>query len=138
MTATQRTQAVADLAWAGRHEQAIAAATAALKRKTVDADERMTPACAEAIRAAVADPRDRTGFFLCYRNIFMGRWIRHCALYPSWQLRLLKAGHVRYRKEGHGQREVMTGRAGFIAVARARCGGFGRHCGSRVANVTDW
>ena len=40
--AQSRPQAVADLAWAGQHEQAVAAATAALKLKTLDADERMT------------------------------------------------------------------------------------------------
>jgi len=39
----QRTaQTIADLAWAGQHEQAVAAATAPLKRKTLDADARMT------------------------------------------------------------------------------------------------
>jgi hypothetical protein len=37
-------------------------------------------------------------------------------LYPTWQLRLLKAGHVRYKKEGHGQREIMIGRAGYITA----------------------
>ncbi|MGE5105820.1 MAG: hypothetical protein ACM3NZ_13810, partial [Betaproteobacteria bacterium] len=42
MKTTTRTQTAADFAWAGQHEQAIAAATAALKRKTIDADERMT------------------------------------------------------------------------------------------------
>jgi hypothetical protein len=30
-------------------------------------------------------------------------------MYPSYQLRLLKLGEVRYRKEGHGQREVTDG-----------------------------
>jgi signal transduction histidine kinase/CheY-like chemotaxis protein/tetratricopeptide (TPR) repeat protein len=35
-------QQVADLAWAGQHEQAIASASAALKRKTLAATERMT------------------------------------------------------------------------------------------------
>jgi hypothetical protein len=35
------TQQIADLAWAGQHEQAIAAASC-LKRKTLAADERMT------------------------------------------------------------------------------------------------
>ncbi len=35
-------QQIADLAWAGQHEQAIAAATAALKRKTLAADDRMS------------------------------------------------------------------------------------------------
>jgi len=41
-TTMQRTQAVGDLAWAGQHEQAIAAATAALARKSLRADDRMT------------------------------------------------------------------------------------------------
>ena len=36
------TQRIADLAWAGQHEQAIAAASAALEREALDADERMT------------------------------------------------------------------------------------------------
>jgi glycosyltransferase involved in cell wall biosynthesis len=80
-----------------------------------DADERCTEACGEAIRAAVASSGPHVGFFLCYRNIFLGRWIKRCTLYPTWQLRLLKVGHVRYRKEGHGQREVMSGSAGYIA-----------------------
>ena len=35
-------QQIADLAWAGQHERAIAAATAALRRKTLAADERMS------------------------------------------------------------------------------------------------
>src|SRR5258708_33115 len=35
-------QQIADLAWGGQHEQAIAAATAALKRKTLAAADRMT------------------------------------------------------------------------------------------------
>ncbi|HEY4137869.1 MAG TPA: hypothetical protein VGN65_05420, partial [Casimicrobiaceae bacterium] len=38
----QHTQTVADLAWAGKHEQAIATATKAIKRKSLTADERMT------------------------------------------------------------------------------------------------
>ena len=35
-------QQIADLAWAGQHEQAIAVATSALARKSVESDERMT------------------------------------------------------------------------------------------------
>lgn len=80
----------------------------------VDADERITPACAEAIQAAVESPGDKVGFFLCYKNFFLDRWMKHCSLYPSWQLRLLKKGHVRYIKEGHGQKEVTEGALGYI------------------------
>jgi glycosyltransferase involved in cell wall biosynthesis len=80
----------------------------------VDADERITPRCAEAIKHAVTSPGPHDGFFVCYRNIFLGRWIRHCKMFPTWQLRVLRVGRVRYRKEGHGQREVMDGSAGYI------------------------
>ena len=80
----------------------------------LDADERCTLACAQSIRSAVANPTGNVGFFLCYRNMFLGRWIKRCTLYPTWQLRLLKVGNVRYRKEGHGQRELMTGPSGYI------------------------
>lgn len=96
----------------------------------VDADERITPACALAIQSAIRNPAlhraegsgagpqseiQPVGFFLSSRSFFMGRWIKHCTLYPSWQLRLLKAGRVRFQKEGHGQREVADGPLGYIA-----------------------
>lgn len=81
----------------------------------LDADERCVPNCAAAIRQAVLRPEDKVGFFLTCRNFFLGRWIKRCTLYPSWQLRLLKRGCVRYRKEGHGQREVTDGPLGYIA-----------------------
>lgn len=80
----------------------------------VDADERITPACASTIQEAVKAPGDKAGFYLTCRNFFMDRWIKHCTLYPSWQLRLLKKGFVRYRKEGHGQREVTDRPLGYI------------------------
>ncbi len=82
----------------------------------LDADERCTPECAEAIDAAVTNPAGHVGFFMCCRNMFLGRWIKHCTMYPTWQLRLLKQGQVRYQKEGHGQREVLDGSAGYISA----------------------
>ncbi len=80
----------------------------------VDADERITPACLEAIQEAITNPGERVGFFLAPRNLFLGRWLRRCTFYPSWQLRLLKHGQVRFQKEGHGQREMTSGPLGYI------------------------
>jgi glycosyltransferase involved in cell wall biosynthesis len=82
----------------------------------MDADERSTGPFADAIAATVAEPHGCDGYFVCYRNMFLGKWIRRSTMYPSWQLRLLRSGRVRYRKEGHGQREVMEGLAGYIRV----------------------
>lgn len=80
----------------------------------LDADERCNAGCAAAIREAVTSPRDHVGFYLTYRNFFLDRWIKHCTLYPTWQLRLLKLGAVRFQKEGHGQREVAEGQLGYV------------------------
>jgi glycosyltransferase involved in cell wall biosynthesis len=81
----------------------------------LDADEHCNVECQRGIRRATAEPGECVGFHLTCRNWFLGRWIKHCTLYPSWQLRLLKLGEVRYRKEGHGQREVTDGPLGYIS-----------------------
>ncbi len=80
----------------------------------LDADERVDAECASAITRAVSGDGPEVGYYLTCRNMFLGRWIRHCTLYPSWQLRLLKQGQVRYRKEGHGQREVTDGPLAYL------------------------
>jgi len=80
----------------------------------LDADERCNQNCADAIGSAVANPEEKVGFYLTCRNYFLGRWIKHCTMYPSWQLRLLKYGKVSYLKEGHGQREVANGPLGYL------------------------
>jgi glycosyltransferase involved in cell wall biosynthesis len=75
----------------------------------VDADEFCTPALLEEIARFVADPGECVGGFVAGKNYFLGRWLKYSTMYPSYQLRLLKRGHVRFRKEGHGQREVTDG-----------------------------
>ena len=80
----------------------------------LDADERCTLPLAEEITARIATANEFAGYYLTCKNYFLGRWIRRCTLYPSWQLRLLRHGAVRYRKEGHGQREVTDGNLGYI------------------------
>ena len=80
----------------------------------LDADERSTDAYAAAVREAVTNPGEHVGYYMCYRNMFLGRWIKRSTLYPSWQLRLFKRGRLRFRKEGHGQREVTDGPLTYI------------------------
>jgi glycosyltransferase involved in cell wall biosynthesis len=80
----------------------------------LDADERIPDDCARAMRQAILSDSGHAGYYLTYRNWFMGKWIKHCTLYPSWQLRLFKLGECRYKKEGHGQREVTNGSLGYI------------------------
>ena len=81
----------------------------------LDADERVNDKCRQGIVDAIGSQSEHVGYFLTCTNFFLNRPIPRCTLYPSWQLRLLKLGEVRYRKEGHGQREVTTGSLEYIA-----------------------
>lgn len=68
--------------WAAHHNWALA--TIDFQHPWIfylDADERMTPALEEEIRAIAADPHEeRVGFYCGRDNFFLGRVIRHC--YP--------------------------------------------------------
>lgn len=55
---------------------------------SVDADERVTPALADEVRAAAARPGDRVGFRVPRVTFHLGRWIRTTDWYPDHQLRL--------------------------------------------------
>jgi glycosyltransferase involved in cell wall biosynthesis len=72
----------------------------------MDADEHMTPELAREIAAVVAGqgrPGNGCGdgYFLNRRFMFMGRWIRHCGYYPSWNVRLFKHTVGRYERIGN-------------------------------------
>jgi glycosyltransferase involved in cell wall biosynthesis len=74
----------------------------------LDADERITPALAEEIREAIARP-GFDGYHLNRKFMFLGRWIRHCGWYPSWNMRLFKHRLGRYEFLGEGTDDLRTG-----------------------------
>ncbi len=88
----------------------------------VDADEWIPPELADEIHEAVTGRKDYDGYYLNRRFFFMGRWIRHCGYYPSYNLRLLKHRLGRYEafpSSQAGDNEVhehvlLQGRAGFL------------------------
>jgi glycosyltransferase involved in cell wall biosynthesis len=78
---------------------------------TVDADEWITPALAAEIAEVIKSDK-YLGYYVNRRFIFMGRWIKHCGYYPSWNLRLLRKGHGEFERlteiddTGSGDNEV--------------------------------
>lgn len=80
----------------------------------VDADEFMDPPLAEEIRAFVDAPGPAVGAFIAGRSYFLGAWIRRSTYFPTYQLRLLKSGSVRYERAGHGQQEVTEGEVVYL------------------------
>ncbi len=78
----------------------------------VDADEWIMPDLASEIAQSIERQPDHAGFYVNRRFIFMGRWIKHCGYYPSWNLRLIKRGRGEYEQltgvgnTGSGDNEV--------------------------------
>jgi glycosyltransferase involved in cell wall biosynthesis len=56
----------------------------------LDADERVTPELAAEIRQVLGSGALADGYYLNRKLIFLGRWIKHCGWYPSWNMRLFK------------------------------------------------
>lgn len=62
----------------------------------VDADERIPPALVDEVRAVVANPGDRVGYWVPRHNYIFGRLVRGGGWWPDYQPRLLRRGRARY------------------------------------------
>jgi glycosyltransferase involved in cell wall biosynthesis len=64
-----------------------------------DADEVVTPQLAAEVLAVTADTdRKEVAYRLRFKNMFLGRWLRHSSLYPTWVLRLFRPDKVRWER----------------------------------------
>jgi len=80
----------------------------------VDADERVSPALALEIAAAVARPGEVCGYYLPRQNFFCGKWIRHGGWFPDYNLRLLKVGRGRYESRLVHEHVLLDVPAGYL------------------------
>lgn len=64
----------------------------------MDADERCTPELRdEVLQAAVAESA-HAAFRIRRKDYFMGRWLKHAQLYPTWLVRLFRPQCIRYER----------------------------------------
>lgn len=82
----------------------------------LDADERFTPELATAMRELLSRDPVEAGFHIPQKLMFMGRWLRRSAAYPTYQMRLFHRGRMRFCDYGHGQRELTEGAVGTLNV----------------------
>lgn len=77
----------------------------------VDADERVTPALAEEIKALLREPKF-DGYWFNRRNYFLGREIRHGMWSKDHVLRLFRRPKGRYQEKRVHSQVVLNGEAG--------------------------
>jgi len=63
----------------------------------LDADERITPALADELRAIIRSP-SCDGYYVNRRFWFLDGWLMHCGYYPSWNLRFFRHRLGRYEQ----------------------------------------
>ncbi len=64
-----------------------------------DADETVTPELADELRSIAGNGAGGpVAYRVRFKNIFMGRWIRHSSLYPTWVLRFFQPDKVRWER----------------------------------------
>ena len=84
----------------------------------LDADERLTPELAGAIRAALAtcdDPGGAAAYAMARRNRFLGRWLAHGEGYPDWNVRLFDRRRARWTDDPVHENVVADGPVGRLA-----------------------
>jgi glycosyltransferase involved in cell wall biosynthesis len=83
----------------------------------LDADERTPPEFVEHMRRqlAAASP-DVAAFRLRRRFHLWGRWLRYSSLYPTWVVRLVRVGRVRYVNRGHAETQEVDGRTESLSA----------------------
>lgn len=81
----------------------------------LDADERVPAALAAEIAELVRkEGSGCTGFYLRPKLIFLGRWLRHGGVYPTWILRLFKRQCVRFEERPLNEHAIFRGEAGRL------------------------
>jgi glycosyltransferase involved in cell wall biosynthesis len=80
-----------------------------------DADERVPAELAAEIAAVTGDPAvEHVAFRLRYKNIYLGKWIKHASSYPVWIMRLVKPKSVTYEIRETNVHPIVDGTVGSL------------------------
>lgn len=72
----------------------------------LDADECVRDDLREEI-LSIAQSNPDKAYRVASRTYFRGAWIKRSSMYPCYQVRFGKQGHLRFKMVGHGQREIL-------------------------------
>jgi glycosyltransferase involved in cell wall biosynthesis len=81
----------------------------------LDADEQVEPELRdEMLKIAKEDKCPENGFNVNRRVYFMGKWIKHCGFYPSWNVRLIRGGKGKYTDRAVHEHMEVDGAVGYL------------------------
>lgn len=81
----------------------------------LDADERVPAELRDEISHIVEeDSTEYDGYWVRYRLMFYGRWIKHCGWYPTWILRLVRRSKARFEDRAVDEHAIVDGPVGYL------------------------
>jgi glycosyltransferase involved in cell wall biosynthesis len=83
----------------------------------LDADEVILPELRRELLAVAGKPVGQTpeaGFYINRYFMFLGKRIRRCGYYPSWNLRFFKRGRARYEEREVHEHMIVDGASGYL------------------------
>lgn len=83
----------------------------------LDADEAILPELRDELLAIARRPAGEvkeSGFHINRYFVFLGKRIRHCGYYPSWNLRFFKRGRARYEEREVHEHMLVDGPTGYL------------------------
>ena len=81
----------------------------------LDADERVPSSLAVELNELAETTTTGVGAYRLKRRFHLwGRWLRYSSLYPTWVVRFIRQGRVRYVDRGHGETQQVNGEIGEI------------------------
>ena len=81
---------------------------------SLDADEEVSLEAATSIRAILDGNPQHAAYFVCRRNLFLGRWMRHGGYYPDLKLRLVRRGLALFEQRQVHETIRFAGSAGRL------------------------
>jgi glycosyltransferase involved in cell wall biosynthesis len=81
----------------------------------LDADERVPAELVSELRRVLPAAPEVAAFRIARRFYMWGRWLRYSSLYPSYVVRLVRKGRVRYVNRGHAETQTVDGTTAQLA-----------------------
>ena len=84
----------------------------------LDPDERVTKGLGEQIKQILTSPKgseEKTGYYIPFKHIFLGRWLKHGGWYPSYLLRVVRREHAKIQGPVHNLFSVNKEQVGYLS-----------------------
>jgi glycosyltransferase involved in cell wall biosynthesis len=82
---------------------------------SLDTDERCTDAARDEIRSIITAETQLDAYYVPRRNVFMGRWIKHCGFYPDYrQPQLFRRNTMVFDEAMVHEGYTVTGQTGYM------------------------